>query len=173
VDFGSFERGGNPENSSTNFLIEFVRGASGNNQKELVSGIGKSLTGSSTPPPHVYLTYVYTRNVEIPGLTIHFLNGPGRIEGDHPFFENLHMSHEARAFLENFQTTRATVQEVKTLPLAQLEQRLESIIRASGEWSLNPIRDKAKAIAPDLGMEKEFKKFNDLISDLLPSQSLI
>jgi hypothetical protein len=53
------------------------------------------------------------------------------------------------------------------LPLPQLEERLESIIRARGEQGLNAIRDRAKEIARFIGMEKELKKLNSLISDLL------
>lgn len=116
---------------------------------------------------HVYLTYSYTKNVEIPGLILHFLSGPSRIEGDNPFFENLYVSQEARAFLENLQTARSAGEESKTLPLVQLEERLESIIRARGEHGLNVIRDRAKKIATAVDMEKEFKKLNHLISNLL------
>jgi hypothetical protein len=126
-----------------------------------------ALESKPTKEGHIYLTYIYTKNVELPGLTIHFLNGPSTIEGDNPFFENLYVSQEARAFLENLQTTRSTGEESKTLPLSQLEERLESIIRARGEQGLNAIRDRAKEIAPVIGMEKELKKLNSLISDLL------
>ena len=75
-----------------------------------------ALESKPTKDGHIYLTYIYTKNVELPGLTIHFLNGPSRIEGDNPFFENLYVSQEARAFLENLQTTRSTGVESKTLP---------------------------------------------------------
>ena len=126
-----------------------------------------ALESKPTKGGHIYLTHIYTKNVELPGLTIHFLNGPSRIEGDNPFFENLYISQEARAFLENLQTTRSAGEEAKTLPLPQLEERLEAIIRAKGEQGLNTIRDRAKIISTVLGMEKEFKKLNDLISDLL------
>jgi hypothetical protein len=126
-----------------------------------------ALESKPTKEGHIYLTYIYTKNVELPGLTIHFLNGPSRIEGDNPFFENLYASQEARAFLENLQITRSTGVESKTLPLPQLEERLESIIRARGEQGLDAIRDRAKEIAPLVDMEKEFKKLNRLISDLL------
>jgi hypothetical protein len=131
-----------------------------------------ALESRPTKDGHVYLTYLYTRNVELPGLTIHFLIGPARIEGDNPFFESLHMSQEARAFLENLQPTRGAGEGVKTLPQRQLEERLDAIIRARGEQGLNAIRDKAREIAPQLGMEKEFKKLNELISDLLPTGNL-
>lgn len=126
-----------------------------------------ALESKPTKDGHIYLTYIYTKNVELPGLTIHFLNGPSRIEGDDPFFENLYVSQEPRAFLENLQTTRSTGVESKTLPLPQLEERLESIIRARGEQGLNAIRDRAREIVPVLGMEKEFTKLSNLISDLL------
>lgn len=126
-----------------------------------------ALESKPTKEGHIYLTYIYTKNVELPGLTIHFLNGPSHIKGDNPFFENLYMSQEARAFLENLQTARSTGEESKTLPLPQLEERLESIIRARGEQGLNAIRDRAKEIAPVIGMEKELKKLDSLISDLL------
>lgn len=126
-----------------------------------------ALESMPTKEGHIYLTFSYTKKVELPGLTIHFLNGPLRIEGDNPFFENLFVSQEARAFLENLQTTRLTGEEAKTLPLAHLEERLESIIRARGEQGLNAIRDRAKKIAKGLAMEKEFKQLNGLISALL------
>lgn len=50
--------------------------------------------------------------------------------------------------------------------MPQLEERLESIIRARGERGLNVIRDRAKTVSIELGMEAEFKKLNDLISNL-------
>lgn len=61
-----------------------------------------------TPNGHVFLTYTYTENVQLPGLTIHFLEGPSKIDEDNAFFGSLHASQEARAFLENLQVTRRT-----------------------------------------------------------------
>lgn len=120
-----------------------------------------------TSEGHIFLTYSYTTNVSIPGLTIHLLKGPGPMEGDNPFFENLFASQEARAFLENFQETRKGGEESKSLPISAIEERLETIIRARGEQGLNALRDKAREISQGLEMEKEFKKINRLISDLL------
>lgn len=116
---------------------------------------------------HIFLTYTYTENVQLPGLTIHFLEGPSRIDGDNAFFGNLHASQEARAFLENLQETRRKAAEPKALSIPQIEERLEAIIRARGENGLNALRDKAKEISSRLGMENEFKKLNQLINDLL------
>lgn len=116
---------------------------------------------------HVFLTYTYTEKVQLPGLTIQLLEGPAKIEGDNVFFGNLHASQEARAFLENLQETRRKSAEPKTLIISQIEERLDAIIRARGENGLNALRDKAKEISSKLGMEDEFKKLNQLISDLL------
>jgi hypothetical protein len=120
-----------------------------------------------TPHGHIFLTYTYTENVQLPGLTIHFLKGPSKIDGDNAFFGNLHASQEARAFLENLQETRRKSAEPKTLTISQIEERLETIIRARGENGLNALRGKAKEISSKLGMENEFKKLNQLVSDLL------
>ncbi|MEO5978371.1 MAG: Fic family protein [Chryseolinea sp.] len=116
---------------------------------------------------HVFLTYTYTEKIQLPGLTIQLLEGPKKLEGDNAFFGNLHASQEARAFLENFQETRRKGAESKTLSHSQIEERLESIARARGESGLNALRDKAKEISSKLGMKNEFKKLNQLISDLL------
>lgn len=120
-----------------------------------------------TPAGHVYLTYSYTGNVLLPGLSIHFLEGPGKIEGDRPFFENLYVSQDARAYLENMQQTRKQGEESKTLSQQQIEEKLETFIRVKGEDAFNAMKDKAMEIAPLLGMEKEFTKLNKLMSDLL------
>jgi hypothetical protein len=116
---------------------------------------------------HVFLTYTYTEKVQLPGLTIQLLEGPAKIEGDNVFFGNLHASQEARAFLENLQETRRKSAEPKTLTISQIEERLEAIIRARGENGLNALRDKAKEVSSKLGMENQFKKLNQLMSDLL------
>jgi hypothetical protein len=120
-----------------------------------------------TSEGHIFLTYTYSANVLLPGLTVHLLKGAGPMEGDNPFFENLFASQEARAFLENFQETRKKDQESKCLPVSEIEERLETTIRARGEQGLNSLRDAAREISMRLEMQKEFKKLNQLISDLL------
>lgn len=120
-----------------------------------------------TPQGHIYLTYSYTSNVLLPGLSVHLLKGSGPIKGDSPFFENLFASQEARAFLENLQETRKKGEASKCLHISEIEAKLEAIIRARGEKGLNTLRDKAREISTVLEMQKEFKKLNQLISDLL------
>lgn len=120
-----------------------------------------------TSAGHIFLTYSYPANVQLPGLKVHLLKGFERIEGDNPFFENLYASQEARAFLENLRETRKGGEESKSLPVSEIEEKLDIIIRARGEQGLNAIRDKAREISTALQMQKEFKKLNQLISELL------
>ncbi len=120
-----------------------------------------------TPVGHIFLTHSYSSNITLPGLTVRLLKGPERIKGDTPFFENLHASQEARAFLENLQQTRKEGQESKCLPVLEIEERLEAIIRVRGERGLNSMRDRAREMSTPLQMKKEFKKLNQLISALL------
>lgn len=125
-----------------------------------------ALENKPTPGGHIFLSYSYTENISLPGLTIHFLKGPGKIDGDNQFFENLCVSQEARAFLENLQASRKATAS-KSLPIVEIQERLEAIVRARGEEGLNELRDKAKQVAWKLSMEKEFKKLNEVIGGLL------
>ncbi|MEO6286550.1 MAG: Fic family protein [Dyadobacter sp.] len=120
---------------------------------------------------HVFLTHTYTRNIRLPGLTIHFLEGPTKQENDNVFYENLFASQEARAMLENMQETRSAGELPKTLSTEQIEERLDLLIRSRGEDGINQLRDRARELAPVLGMEKEFIKLNKLVSDLLTTGS--
>jgi fido (protein-threonine AMPylation protein) len=120
-----------------------------------------------TPGGHIYLTYTYTDIISLPGLTIHFFKGPEPTEGDDLFFGNLKASGLPRAYLENLQSSRGSGEESKALSRQQLEERLENYLRVKGETALNEVRDRAKAIAPALGMEKEAELLNQLTTGLL------
>ncbi|MCK9403483.1 MAG: Fic family protein [Chitinophagaceae bacterium] len=117
---------------------------------------------------HIYLTHSYTNNVVLPGLTLHFLKGHEALEPDDtPFFGNLRTSGLARAYLENLQSSRGTGEKSKTLSREQLEEKMESFLRVKGEDALNRVRDRAREIAPILGMKKEWTALNQLVTDML------
>ncbi len=120
-----------------------------------------------TPEGHLYLTRSYKNIVELPGLTLHFSKGPAPLEDDLLFFGNLKVSSLARAWLENLQRTRGSGEEAKALSREQLEEKMEAFLRVKGEDAVNQVRDRARAIVPSLGMEKEFTDLNQLITDLL------
>jgi hypothetical protein len=114
-----------------------------------------------------FLTYSYTKKISFPGVTVHFLEGKGPVEGDRLFMGELYLGQQARAFLENLQISRKAGPQSKTLPRRVIEEKLESIIRINGEDAINRLRDHARKIAPELSLEREFEQLNQLISALL------
>lgn len=124
-----------------------------------------------TKTGQLFLTTSYTKKVKLPGITIQFLSGPSPIKGDNKFSGELSASQKARAFLENLQSTKKLGSESKCLSLAEIEERLEQIIRVNGEVEINKLRDQARVISEQLEMPKEFEKLNRLISALLTTKT--
>lgn len=115
----------------------------------------------------IYLTYTYTRNIVLPGITVHLLQGPAGEDDDSPFIEGLFVSKQERAFLENLQPAYHTKSGSKCLSRNEIEDRLEKILRINGEDALNALRDKAKVVANRLGMQSEYETLSALISAML------
>jgi hypothetical protein len=57
------------------------------------------------------------------------------------------------------------------LPIEQLEARLEQILHLGGEAELNNLRDRARAIAEELGWKSELKRLDGLVGTLLGTRS--
>ncbi len=118
----------------------------------------------------LFLTYTYTKKIELPGVTLSFISGHGPIEGDTQMF-GLSVSQQARAYLENMQVSRKPGPDSKTLSPEQIEEKLEKIIQVNGEQEINHLRDRAREIAGLLAMEAEFTKLNRVISALLATHT--
>jgi prophage maintenance system killer protein len=123
-----------------------------------------------TAANQIFVTYTYTKKIELPGITIRFMEGSPAIEGDNPFVGELFVSQQERAFLENMQISRQVGPTSKTLTLPEIENKLEQIVQVKGEEGLNQFRDKAREIAEKLEMNSEFEKLNKLISALLTTK---
>lgn len=115
----------------------------------------------------IFLTYTYSKKLELPGITIRFIKGDGPILGDNPLNGDLYASQLERALLENLEESRQTGEDSKSIGITAIEERLELIVRTKGEDGLNECRDKANLIASELGFEKEFQKLNKIVSSLL------
>lgn len=113
-----------------------------------------------------FLTYKYTRRVEIPGLVVRLLEGPGHQEGDMPMLD-MYKSSDARALLENLQHSRARVGGRKTIDRKSLEEKLDSLCRLHGEEALNHVCDTARSLAPALGLKEEFRRLDRIIGAIL------
>jgi Fic/DOC family len=123
-----------------------------------------------TSANQIFVTYTYTKKIELPGITIRFMEGMPAIEGDNPFSGELFVSQQERAFLENLQSSRQVGPTSKTITLPEIENKLEQIVQVKGEEGLNQFRDKAREIAEKLSMQSEFEKLNKLISALLTTK---
>ncbi|MGI4733671.1 MAG: hypothetical protein ACRYG7_00670 [Janthinobacterium lividum] len=110
------------------------------------------LEGQPTAEGHLFLTYKYTRNVELPGLVVHLLEGPDPLPSDAPFGDgSLLFASEARGILENLQPACVRKGGVsKALPLETVEERLEMVLRIRGEAGLNALRDQARDVTTTL-----------------------
>lgn len=123
-----------------------------------------------TSAGHIFLTYTYTKKVSLPGVMVRLLEGPGNINGDNPLSGGLYASQLERALLENLQPSRRPGPESKVCLQEEIENRLEQVIRTRGESGLNELRDRAREIAPQLGMEAEFVRLNSIIGAMLVSR---
>lgn len=125
----------------------------------------------------IFLTYTYSKNISLPGITVHLLEGPMGTEHDMPFIENLYVSSNERRILENLQKGRARNGGIsKCISREYLETHLERMLQVNGESGINSFRDKARQVATTLGMESEFDALNSIVSALLttkPSSFLI
>lgn len=122
--------------------------------------------GGPTPEGVIYLTYTYTRRVQLPGLTVQLVDGPGPALGDVQMMgRELYFPSPARVLLENLTISRASV--AKSVGKADVEQRLIEICDARGEEELGKLRDDARALAPALKLDREFEILDGLIGGVL------
>ena len=118
----------------------------------------------------IYLTYSYSKNISLPGLKIHLMEGPKGTEHDMPFIENLYISSSERRTLENLQNGRARGNSSKCLPRTSIEEFLERMLQVNGESGLNAFRDKARVVSKELKMEEEFEILNQIIGAILSTK---
>lgn len=111
------------------------------------------------------------RAVDLPGLKIRPRPGHPPLASDRAFMADLHLSSRPRAFLENLRPSRARSSIARTLTRAQIEERLDRELAAGGENALNQIRDEARAIAPQLGLEAEAAELDRIIGALLGTRT--
>ncbi|WP_207424181.1 Fic family protein [Desertivirga brevis] len=128
-----------------------------------------------TSSGNLFFTSSHNRRIELPGIILNFMKGPEAVEGDYFFSGKLRVSQQERAILESLQSSKNVGPDSKSLTLPEIEERLDQIIRVKGEEGLNAVRDRARELGQELGMEKEFNKLNRMIGALLntkPSELL-
>jgi hypothetical protein len=119
----------------------------------------------------VFITGGYPRTLKLPGVTVRMVRGPGPVEGDVRYGNALWLASPARAYLENLTPARRRGGPGRVLERADLEDRLERLLRVSGEKALNDLRDRAKGVASKLGLERELAQLELIIGRLLGSRA--
>ncbi|HEC90953.1 MAG TPA: Fic family protein, partial [Alphaproteobacteria bacterium] len=108
------------------------------------------------------------RDIKLPGHTLRPRRGVGPISSDRPFIAGLFLSSTARAYLKNMRHSRARSGLLaRTLARHEIEERLDTLIRRSGEEAANKLRDEIRAVAIDLNAEKEAAELDAMIGSLL------
>jgi hypothetical protein len=126
-----------------------------------------ALTQKRTPKGTVFLTGAYDRIVRLPGTTVRILKGPGPLAGDSSYVGALYMASESRALLECLSLSRVRSTETSVVSRAEIEEILERRLSFKGEAWINQVRDHARAIAPQLGLQAAHVKLDAIIGALL------
>jgi hypothetical protein len=114
----------------------------------------------------VYLSYTYLRKVQLPGLEVRLVPGPGQSQGDLPMMgRDFYFPSNARLLLENLTVSRGKVH--KSVGPAKVEERLIAVCEARGEEALVALREEARALASTLKLDREFMVLDGLIGGVL------
>lgn len=127
-----------------------------------------AFTRGLTPQGYVTLSHPtrYNRTIHLPGVDLVLLRGPGAQPGDLALGNSgLHWASTARTLLENL--GRVSSERPSRAGREAVEERLVSVLNASGEQGLNQVRDAARPLATALGAQGAFEKLNEVIGLLL------
>ena len=113
------------------------------------------------------------QDITLPGLTLRPRRGPEPLPTDRPFLDELFLSSTARAYLENMRPSRARRGLVaRTLGRTGIEERLDTLIRRSGEEAANRLRDEIRSLAPALDLKEEASVLDAMIGALLGTREV-
>ena len=86
-----------------------------------------------TTANQIFVTYTYTKKIELPVITIRFMEGMPAIAGDNPFSGELFVSQQAWAMLENLQSTRQIGPTSHTITGPELKTKLKKILKKQNQ----------------------------------------
>ncbi len=133
---------------------------------DAIVGWRTAFEGGQVVDDAIFLTYGYTRTVEVAGLTFIAIKGPPAQASDMPYLSHsLRWASYPRVLLENIAVSRGLPR--RSAGLAAVTQRLDSLLATRGEKELNGLRDQAAAIAEPLGMQRELAILQEIVSRLL------
>ena len=134
-----------------------------------VFGYRSAFAGGVPDEGAVYLNYLYDRKIELPGLKVVLVKGPGKAAGDVSISgRELYFPSNPRVLLENLTISRGAAP--KSVGQEAVEERLLTLCESRGEEALNQLREEARSLSGSLGMAREFKLLDGLIASMLGSR---
>ncbi len=128
-----------------------------------------ALAGNHIHADQVFLTGTYRRDIKLPGLTLRVSEGPRPLASDIRIPTPLGViwrSSDARALLENLVDSRgADPEHRRTLGATGVESWLDRMLRID-ESKVGRIRDLAKQVAPELGLQSQHERLDGIIGAL-------
>jgi hypothetical protein len=115
----------------------------------------------------IFLVADQKRNISMPGVVLRPRKGRAALESDRHFISGLRIASPARAMLENMRPSRARGGVARTLSKREIEERLDELLRRSGEPAIQRLRDDAREVAARLRLPEEFERLDALIGALL------
>lgn len=133
----------------------------------LPGGVISFSSGRHGGPVHgvLHLTRGQRRHrIALPGLTIEIYPGTGALPTDTPY-KALYLASEARWLLENLIQGKGA--RLRTLPQADVETYLDTVLALRGEHKLNDLRERCRLLAEPLGLQKSWRRLDSIASALL------
>jgi hypothetical protein len=130
-----------------------------------------ALENRPAPDGSVFLIADHKRDIVLPGATLRPRRGPPPLDSDRQFISGLRIASPARAFLENMRPSRARSGVARTLPAREIEERLDEMLRRTGENALQKLRDDAREISEPLDLQDEYQRLDNLIGTLLGTRN--
>lgn len=112
----------------------------------------------------VFVTANSGHTFDLPGYQIRTIKGPAALDNDRPFITDLHISSQPRFLLECL-SGNAYADKSPYLSQGDIEKYLDNQLN-QGEATVNRIRDLAKPISQQLGMEKAYARLDAIIGAL-------
>lgn len=124
-----------------------------------------ALEASPTSNGVVFVTTSSDHPIGLPGHQIRQIKGHNPLESDRPFLADLRISSQPRFLLECL-SGNAYADKSPYLPQEAIERYLDNQL-SRGEDVVNQIRDLAKPISVQLGLDKAFQRLDAIISALM------
>ncbi len=132
-----------------------------------------AIEGGITRENELLLVANRESTVPVGDITYRARRGPGPIEGDLPWMDDLYFASPARTLLENARLTRGRgARRSRGLDRAELEGYLERKLDTLGREGLNRLRDQTRALAPQLGLKDEQRVVDQLIGAILGTRDV-